>query len=176
MALKAMNDNNINVLAKEDANHYYALSGYVKHYISKEYGQKFNVTVSGLVASLASGQGSIYGRHIINDGTSSITCTLPTNSSGYLVLNFDLTKTLGNELSFVTKTILETNDMANGGLKYDLPLYSYTTNLSSVTKFTDIRVYQTGILTTDKLADGAVTQIKIGGNVPFFSIIETWGE
>jgi|GEM_PF-1303457 len=165
MTLKVMHDNNLNILAKEDGIHYYTLSGYTNHYISNAYGAKFEVTLNGLMAQLGSGQGAVYGRHLVNDGEAEISCQLPINSQGYLVLSLDLTKSVGSELSFTAKTILDAEDLNYKGAKYDLPLYHYQTNATSVIKFDDVRVYYDRQLSTDRIADQAITVDKLANEV-----------
>lgn len=165
MTLKVMNDNNINILSKEDATHYYTLSGYTKHFISSDYGSKFDVTLSGLTVNLGSGQGTIYGRHVVNDGETKFSYQLPINSDGYLVLSLDLTKPAGSEVIFTSKSLLATEDLSNRGMKYDLPLYRFTTNATTTTRFEDIREYYTRELNTDRIADKAITENKIDTSV-----------
>lgn len=140
MALKLMADNGIYIYAQDDGNHYYGLGNYQKHYVNKYVVQEMNMTHTGLLATLLTGSASVYGRHIIND--SDVRLVMPANFTGYLALRVDLTQIAGNEVSLIATPILQTQDLANSGQVYDLPLRYIVTNSTQATTFNDLRVYK----------------------------------
>lgn len=154
-----MNDNNINILSKEDASHYWGLSNFRNDYILQNVGNAFLSSYSGLVVTIGTGQGSAYGRHFVND--EEVTFTLPASTTAYLVFEIDLSKPAGSELSVTTKTVLDQDDLANNGILYDIPIYRFVTNATTVTTFTDVRKMYTreSYLKTETLSTAEINTL-----------------
>ena len=109
-------------------------------YVIKGIGQELAVTVtpSTLNVSVGSGEAVICGGSTIIDSDNSL--TLGANESGYLVIRIDLSQTQENICQFMKVPTLIQQNINNGtDLIYDLPLYQYTTNTSTVTSLVDIR-------------------------------------
>ncbi|WP_349550262.1 hypothetical protein [Leuconostoc pseudomesenteroides] len=109
-------------------------------------GTQFAVTVNRLVATIGTGQAVIQGRLV--EITQSEALTLPANSSGYIAIAVDLTKTNDvsgkagdasylvkvNQAYLVTVTgTLTQDDLNNGGFLYELPIASFTSTTTSAT-------------------------------------------
>ena len=109
-------------------------------------GNKFNITVNGLVATIGTGQAVIQGRLI--EITQPETLTLPANSSGYIAIVVDLTKTndvsgsVGTQnysvkvnqvyLAAVTGTLTQ-DDLNNGGFVNEMAIAKFTTTTTTAT-------------------------------------------
>lgn len=109
-------------------------------YVIKGIGQELAVTVtpSTLNVSVGSGEAVICGGSTIIDSDNSL--TLGANESGYLVIRIDLSQTQENICQFMKVPTLIQQNINNGtDLIYDLPLYQYTTNTSTVTSLVDVR-------------------------------------
>ncbi|WP_312695046.1 hypothetical protein [Leuconostoc pseudomesenteroides] len=109
-------------------------------------GNNFNITVNGLVATIGTGQAIIQGRLI--EITQPETLTLPANSSGYIAIVVDLTKT--NDVSgsagtpsysvkvnqvylaAVTGTLTQ-DDLNNGGFVNEMAIAKFTTTTTTAT-------------------------------------------
>ncbi|WP_273753455.1 hypothetical protein [Leuconostoc mesenteroides] len=109
-------------------------------------GNKFNITVNGLVATIGTGQAIIQGRLI--EITQPETLTLPANSSGYIAIVVDLTKT--NDVSgsagtpsysvkvnqvylAAVKGTLTQDDLNNGGFVHEMAIAKFTTTTTTAT-------------------------------------------
>lgn len=109
-------------------------------------GNKFNITVNGLVATIGTGQAIIQGRLI--EITQPETLTLPANSSGYIAIAVDLTKT--NDVSgsagtpsysvkvnqvylVAVKRTLTKDDLNNGGFVHEIAIAKFTTTTTTAT-------------------------------------------
>ncbi|MEG0093147.1 MAG: hypothetical protein RR945_02175 [Erysipelotrichaceae bacterium] len=139
--LKAMADNNINITTREDACLYNALAEQ-NYFIFKNVDDELAVVSrpDSLVVTLKKGGGVIRGRHFYEYGEST-TLTLEPNSSGSLVIRYDLTQSVGNEVSFQGVPLVLNQDINNGGVACDLVLYTYVTSENGVTSLTDKRTY-----------------------------------
>lgn len=109
-------------------------------------GNNFNITVNGLVATIGTGQAVIQGRLI--EITQPETLTLPANSSGYIAIVVDLTKTndvsgeIGTPsysvkvnqvyLAAVTGTLTQ-DDLNNGGFVNEMAIAKFTTTTTTAT-------------------------------------------
>ncbi|MCC8439859.1 hypothetical protein CRI85_05865 [Leuconostoc pseudomesenteroides] len=109
-------------------------------------GNNFNITVNGLVATIGTGQAIIQGRLI--EITQPETLTLPANSSGYIAIVVDLTKTndvsgeIGTPsysvkvnqvyLAAVTGTLTQ-DDLNNGGFVNEMAIAKFTTTTTTAT-------------------------------------------
>lgn len=109
-------------------------------------GNNFNITVNGLVATIGNGQAIIQGRLI--ETTQPETLTLPANSSGYIAIVVDLTKTndvsgsVGTGdysvkvnqvyLAAVTGTLTQ-DDLNNGGFVNEMAIAKFTTTATTAT-------------------------------------------
>lgn len=132
-----MADNDADIEAKQDAALYYYLSGYKKHDIFKDFGDKFDVLINGLNATLKSGGAMCYGHHIFCDGTD--TQQLPSNSTFYVVVRVDMTQPANNEGEFTNVALLKQENILENGNVYDIPLFKITTGVNSVTSREDLR-------------------------------------
>lgn len=109
-------------------------------------GNKFNITANGLVATIETGQAIIQGRLI--EITQPETLTLPANSSGYIAIVVDLTKTndvsgsAGTSsysvkvnqvyLAVVTGNLTQ-DDLNNGGFINEMAIAKFTTTTTTAT-------------------------------------------
>lgn len=135
MSLYAMADNNVEIPVVRDAALYNALSGN-QDFVIGGVGNELSCTSTNLVVTMQSGEGVVQGRHITCVGTE--TYQVPSNSSGTIVLRYDLTKSAGNEAYLTAVNLVSTDNLSNGGTIRDLPLYTYVSSSSSVT-LTDVR-------------------------------------
>lgn len=110
-------------------------------------GNKLNVSVNGLTATVDTGQAVIQGRLVEILSAESI--TLPANTSGKIVVTVDLTKqndVSGNAgdsnysvtvnqayISVVTSGTLTQDDLNNGGYIYQLPIASFVSTATTAT-------------------------------------------
>lgn len=140
--LKAMADNNVNITTREDACMYDAIAGQ-ETYVLKGIDSELIVEskADSLVVKLKKGGGVIHGRHFYELGEST-SLTLEANTSGFLVIRYDLTQTIGKEVSFLGVPLPLTQNINNdGGVACDLVLYSYVTNEVGVTSLVDKRSF-----------------------------------
>lgn len=107
-------------------------------------GSEFLVTTSGLNATISSGEAIIMGRLVKITGSETI--AIPANSSGYLVIEIDLSKTNNstgtvgqsdyivenNQLNIKFVTQLVQDDLNNGGLLYHFNLGNVSSSTSSL--------------------------------------------
>lgn len=135
--LKAMYDNGIDILTKEDAALYDLLAGSLDFVISG-IGNQLEVTSSGLTITLKTGQCLIKGRHVV-ETIGNTTLLLPANSSGYIVISYDITKANGFEAELMYVSSLISEDLNNNGQRRDFPLYSFVSTAAVIT-LTDLRV------------------------------------
>lgn len=142
--LKAMADNAIEITAKEDAAMYNTFAG-KQNYIFEGFGNEMAVTHSSasLIVVLGTGGAIICGRHVYENRTAgeASSIVLEPNTSGYLVIRYDLSKIAGKEAEFIAVSVLENNDLNNDGLICDLVLGKYTTDSYGVTEYTDLRSF-----------------------------------
>lgn len=136
--LKAMYDNGIDILTKEDAALYDLLAGSLDFVIS-EIGNQLEVTSSGLTITLKTGQCLIKGRHVV-ETIGNTTLLLPANSSGYIVISYDITKANGYEAELMYVSSIVSEDLNNNGQRRDFPLYSFVSTAAVIT-LTDLRVF-----------------------------------
>lgn len=110
-------------------------------------GNKLNVTVNGLTATVDTGQALIQGRLV--EIISAETITLPSNTSGKIVVTVDLTKqndvsgNVGDSsysvtvnqayISVITSGTLTQDDLNNGGYIYQLPIASFISSATTAT-------------------------------------------
>ncbi len=137
MGFQLMNDNNMDITSEMDATVLYALGGYVRHFIIRNYKSNLSCTFSGLRATLYSGQAVLYGRFILH--TENTYVTLKPNSTQYIAIRVDLSAPAENEVTLISTSNLKNDDLSSGGIIYDIPLYQVTTNSSSVTTKKDLR-------------------------------------
>lgn len=130
MALYAMADNDVAITAQRDAVLYNAVLGN-QDVVFNGVGNSLSCTVSNLVVTLQSGEGVVQGRHITCVGTENL--QVDANSSGYIVLRYDLTQAAGNEVSLKAVPLVVQNDLNNDGTIRDLKLYSYSSSATAVT-------------------------------------------
>lgn len=142
MALIGMADNNIEIPAKRDGAMYNSFAGN-KDYIIAGIGDEFEIESSStsFVLTLGTGEAVICGRHVVEtlENDSATMIQLDANSSGYVVVRFDLTRPSGSEVYLTTVQVLLRQDLNGNGTICDLPLYEYVTGDSGVTSFIDMR-------------------------------------
>lgn len=146
MAISFMADNNESITCSQDAALYNLLTG-GKDCIIGGIGDEleFNSNASSLICTLSSGEAVICGRHVTVTG-SSTSITLSANSSGYIVLRYDLTQTGANIVRLLAVNTTLSEDLNNdAGARHDLVIGEYITNNSGVTEFTDTRDVLTSI-------------------------------
>lgn len=135
MSFFTMADNGIDILAKRDGALYNsALAG--KSFIIQGIGNEMALSASGLNVTVASGEAVLHGRHVSSDAPNVL--AVPANSSGFVVLRLDLSRTLGNESYLFTTPVLTQQEVNGAGTIYDLELASFTSTGSGV-QLTDIR-------------------------------------
>lgn len=126
--IKGMNDNNLDIMSKEDAGVYFtALSESDVVFNVK---QKLVCTSNGLKITIKSGQGCIQGHHFNSGGDANI--TVEHNTTGFIAIEFDKSKGIGTEYNLVSVPIIVKEDLLNEGLKRQLELYQYTSNDTTV--------------------------------------------
>lgn len=136
MALVVMADNNIDIPASSDGAMYNVFAG-DKDFVIDGIGDELEATYTGLNATVKPGECVICGRHVVND--SETTLTLPANSTGHLCIRIDLSQPAGTEAILYATPTLSAENLNNGGIFHDLPLYSFVTSGSAVTSFVDER-------------------------------------
>lgn len=140
MAISFMADNNESILCAQDAALYNLLTGGVDCVIGGIGGElQFNSNASSLNCTLSSGEAVICGRHVTVTG-STTGITLSANSTGTIVLRYDLTQTGSNVVRLLAVDSIVREDLNNSaGAKHDLVIGTFITNGSGVTSFTDQR-------------------------------------
>lgn len=141
-----MADNNIEIPAKRDGAMYNVFAGN-NDFVIEGIGDEFEIESSStsFVLTLGTGEGIICGRHVtetLENGTAT-SIQLESNSSGYVVIRFDLTRPAGSECYLMTTPTLLRQNLNGIGTICDLPLYQYTTGENGVTSFIDIRNIKT---------------------------------
>jgi len=132
------------VTPSNDASLYSAINGDTSGVINR--GNKLKITVSGLTATVDTGQVVVLGRLV--EITEPTTLTLPANSNGNICITVDLSKAntvIGQAgqsnyqvtvnqvyLSAVTGNLVQ-EDINNGGFIYELPLGTFSTTATSGT-------------------------------------------
>lgn len=162
--LKAMYDNGLDILTKEDAALYDLLAGRIDFVISG-IGNQLEVTSSGLTITLKTGQCLIKGRHVV-ETLGNTTLLLPANSSGYIVISYDITKANGFEAELKNVSSLVSEDLNNNGQRRDFPLYSFVSTAAVVT-LTDLRVMSSTVSLLAKIV--ALENQKAPINNPTFT-------
>lgn len=140
--LQGMADNGIDIPASLDGAMYNTFAGN-QDYIFQGSGNEFAITrpVGTLTITLSTGKGIVCGR-TVHEHTSEGTNTsiqIDPNTSGYIVIRADLTRTAGNEFYLTTTNEIVAQDINGSGTVHDLPLYQYTSDASSVTNWIDVR-------------------------------------
>lgn len=133
--IKTMADNGTLISSLQDA----LLYGSVVQtdYIISGYGDELAMTTTGLTITFGDGEAIIQGRTI--NVTGSETLEVEANTSGYIVLRYDLTQATGYEGRFAYVPTFVTQDLNDGGSIRDLVLASYTSDASDVTINIDTR-------------------------------------
>lgn len=133
--IKTMADNGTLISSLQDA----LLYGSVVNtdYIISDYEGELAMTTTGLTITFDDGQAIIQGRTI--NVTGGETLEVDPNTSGYIVLRYDLTQATGYEGRFDFVPSFVANDLNNGGSIRDLVLATYTSDASDVTITADIR-------------------------------------
>lgn len=133
--IKTMADNGTLISSLQDA----LLYGSVVQtdYIISDYGDELAMTNTGLIITFGDGQAVIQGRTI--NVTEDETLEVEPNTSGYIVLRYDLTQATGYEGRFAYVPMFVSQDLNNGGTIRDLVLASYTSDANDVTISSDLR-------------------------------------
>ena len=112
-------------------------------YILPDRGNMMSISTSGLNVIVNTGQANIQGRLV--EITAPITVAIPQSSTGYLVIEIDLTKintstgtgdsyqVINNQLSIKFVNVLVQGDLHNGGTLYHFNLGSITSSTTTVT-------------------------------------------
>jgi len=136
------------VTAKSDASIYDNSNA---SYVLPNRGNGMNVTTSSLSAIIDTGQALIQGRLV--EITEPLTVSIPANSTGFLVIEIDLTKVnsssgsgdtyqfTNNQLFVKFVNILVQGDLHNGDTLYHLNLGSVTSSANGVTFVKNIDAY-----------------------------------
>lgn len=140
--LQGMADNGIDIPASLDGAMYNSFAGN-QDYIFQGSGNEFAITrpTGTLTVTLGTGKGIVCGRTVqehTSEGTNT-SIQIEPNTSGYIVIRADLTKTVGNEFYLTTTNEIVAQDINGSGTVHDLPLYQYTSDTSSVTNWLDVR-------------------------------------
>lgn len=133
--IKTMADNGTLISSLQDA----LLYGSVVQtdYIISDYADELAMTTTGLIITFGDGQAVIQGRTI--NVTENETLEVEPNTSGYIVLRYDLTQATGYEGRFAYVPMFVSQDLNNGGTIRDLVLASYTSDSNDVTINSDLR-------------------------------------
>lgn len=133
--IKTMADNGTLISSLQDAILYDSLVQ--SDYIFSDYEGELAMTTSGLIITFDDGQAVIQGRTInVTDGE---TLEVDPNTSGYIVLRYDLTQATGYEGRFDFVPSFVKQDLNNGGSIRDLVLATYTSDANDVTIDSDVR-------------------------------------
>ena len=155
MALTLLTDGSTYGAEKDGALYSHITNG---DYIFKGIGNEFKATYStlSLLVTVLSGEGVLCGRHVTEKkiGNSNSQITLPSNSTGYLVIRMDLSQTQDTFL-YCTDTLVK-GDLNNGDTVRDLPLYAYVTGANNVLSFVDLRPISSGNGFLLRLEDGTL--------------------
>lgn len=143
MSFKVMADNNENITSSQDGAMYNCFAG-GQDFIFGGIGNEMEVSTNtaSLTASLATGECIMCGRHISAIGTNTI--TLPSSTSGNLVLRYDLSSS--NIATLTTTDVLQTGNLNDGEQTRDMLLGTFTTTATGVSQYIDKRVVKTSIL------------------------------
>lgn len=139
MSFYTMADNNVPITANRDGALYnVALSN--QTFIIKGLGDELAPTCEGLQFSVGTGIAVLKGRHVtcqqISDAN---TITLPSNTSGYVVMRMDLSRPLGTEAYLFATPTLTQEEINWNGIIYDMPIATFTSTLTNAT-IEDVRV------------------------------------
>ncbi|WP_439424821.1 hypothetical protein ACKP2L_05265 [Oenococcus alcoholitolerans] len=159
------------VSPQNDASLYSGISADVSGILNR--GNAFNVSVDGLTATVDTGQALICGRLV--EVTSPESLTIPANSSGYICIVVDLSKTndvSGNAgdpdysvnvnqvyVSAVTQAYVQQDDLNNGGVIYCFPLTAFSSTATSATLNDRRAVYLNSTWRNLTPANGTVQQL-----------------
>lgn len=151
MSFFSMADNNVPISANRDGALYnVALSN--QSFIIKGLGDELEPSVEGLQFTVGTGIAVLHGRHITSQlVTSDNTITLPTNTSGYVVLRLDLSRPLGTEAYLFATPTLTQEEINWNGIIYDLPIATFNSTLTSAS-IEDVRVIK------EKVVDNKITE------------------
>lgn len=170
--IKTMADNGTLISSLQDALLYDSLVQ--SDYIISDYEGELAMSTAGLIVTFANGEAIIQGRTI---NVTDETLEVDPNTSGYIVLRYDLGQATGYEgrLDFVPNFVKQ--DLNNGGTIRDLVLATYTSDANDVTIDSDVRPildhnigWSFSVLTSDWSYNAgygcyAVTKMLYGMNV-----------
>lgn len=131
MSFYTMADNNVPITANRDGALYnVALAN--TNFIVKGLGEEFAPSVTGLQFSVGTGIAVIHGRHVTSQlVTSDNTIELPPNTSGYVVMRFDLARPVGSEAYLFATPTLTQEEINWNGVVYDMPIATFTSTLTN---------------------------------------------
>lgn len=168
MAISFMADDGQNITSAQDGAMYNVFAGgqdFVIGGIGNELAVQYNS--SSLQVTLGTGEGIICGRHFNVTGTDT-TLTLSANSTGTLVVRYDLTQSGSNVVRFRTVSSTKSQNINDNGSTHDLVLGTYSTSASGVSNFTDARVIYSTVpvayATSAGSATTATTATKLGSS------------
>lgn len=155
MAISFMADNGVSIPCARDAA-IYDLIGNGENYVVGGIGNELslNHNATSRTVTLTSGIGVIRGRHVQITGTESL--TLGSSTSGFIVLEYDLSQTGANICKLKSVTSVTNGNINNGDNISDLVIGQYTTSGTGVSAYTDLRKIYTGTIAQK------TSQIKYG--------------
>lgn len=170
MSISFMADNGVAIPCARDAAVYDLIGGGV-NYVVKGIGTEMalNYNSTSRTVSVGSGVGVIRGRHVSITGTESI--TLPANSNGYIVIEYDLSQSGANVCTLKSVSSAVNGNINDSDIVSDLVIGSYTTNASGVASFNDERIILGGSYYSETSGVSRSTQaIRYGTTEPVSSL------
>lgn len=145
MAISFMADNGATITCSQDAA-LYDLLGSGQNYVIGNIGNELALSYNSasLTVTLGTGEAVIRGRHITVTG-SDTTLALSANSSGMIVLRYDLSQSGSNIVKLLSTATLETDNINDSGVACDLLIGTYATDGAGVSSFTDGRTIYTSV-------------------------------
>lgn len=129
---------NVSISAVRDRAMFNSFAG-DNDYVIEGIGNELQVLydANSFVVELQNGEAVIKGGSMLAESTTSL--TLSANTSGYLVIEIDLSQTGDNICQFKAVPSIVQNDINNGGFVYDFVLGQFSTDSLGVSSYTDQR-------------------------------------
>ena len=138
--IQTLSDTGINIPHKYDgASYYVAMPCCVCGGVGDEF--TLNYSASSLSVTFASGSQAVVGGQFFHI-TEAETLTLPSNSTGYICCEIDVSQTIGNtgKIVFLTSAEIKKENINGNGTIHDMPLYLVTTGASGIVSVADARI------------------------------------
>lgn len=143
MAFRGMTFDTTPVISRDDGAMY---QNHLKNGIYKDVLNELFTTSSGLDITVQSGYVSVLGRQIVNDINELVTIDGGI-AEGFVIVKIDLNQLPGEQVSLTFKqaatlgaVVLIQDDLNNGGLIYEYPIWDYVSNGVTIT-LNDSRAY-----------------------------------